>query len=190
MKCMYLEKNDSIQVKKWSSKTLFKVKEKKYFDYSIEKVHWTNQFHFQPTLSTFWHACAISHSYNYLLGVLFDALYMTLGRKIDMRTLDLDSKSRDIEFHSSQLHFNLITIFHHNISLSLTVMQTTCGTIEKSRGSLSCCLSSFSHREQWTAVVPHEGLHQWCRATANRSWRWNVRSRTTKVGIRWLGKFP
>lgn len=126
-------------------------------------------------------------------------------------TRKINSKSRNIEFHlilsyfflnfirlsslSMLIWFNLINVFFSIFlyssfnSIFVTVMYTTCGTIKKSRGSLSCCLSSFSHREQWTAVIPHESLHQWCWTTTNWSWCSILSSRTQKVGIQWLGKF-
>lgn len=82
---------------------------------------------------------------------------------------------------------NLYLFF--SFTLCFTVMHTTCGTIETTRGSLSCCLSCISHREQRAALIPHESLHQWCRAEENWTCCGNVRGRTQKVGIQWLGEW-
>jgi hypothetical protein len=195
----------------WNQTTIDRTKRRKYFDYSIEvEVHWTNQIHFHSITqlhfirATFDILCNSSSviTLRWIVGCA-----MTRGRKIDMRTVNHTKSRVEARFQNKKYRISYERLFysssqflsslndliwfdyHFSPYLFLTVMHTTCGTIKKSRGSLSCCLSSFSHREQWTAVIPHESLQQWCRATANWSWCWNVRSRTPKVGIQWLGKF-
>lgn len=89
---------------------------------------------------------------------------------------------------SSILKFFFWLISLANNSHCFTVVYAACVAI-KSRGTLSCCVSSINYRKHWTSSLFIEGFYQWYWGVEDQSRRSVIASGISEIRLSRLGEF-